>query len=203
MKYLSGKTFVEALVWTALISAIALSSTYKLADAQLTGSSFNAGSPGPLGYVTPSPATFSGLSAVTGAVPACTGCIGELLTMTIPAASAVSMATATLQTFSQLGLTAGSYLCEGTCGFQFSATTSITLLACGMNSASGVMPNLEARGAFVTAAMVPGLTLGITLPIPKQQFLFSGPGAVYPAMQSSFSIAAEQGFVRLLCLRNN
>lgn len=202
-----GKTFVEIVVGLC-IGAIILASAggYKYAQAQFTpgpnqGGSFNAAIPGPIGGTTPSTAQFTGLSGVTTSVVPCTGCIGELLRVTIPSTSAVTATSGNAMNISAVFVTAGTWMCEGTTEYIFSAATSITNLQTGLTTTSGTLPATELRGIYSTAANVPNLFINVG--VPRQQITTGGISAVYMVAQSTFSIAAQQQAGTIACQRTN
>lgn len=182
-----GRTIIQSVATICLLGlTIAAAGGYKYAQAQFV--------PGP------SQAT-SSLLGQTNSTPPAAGYIGEVLSAVIPIASGFGLGSATSTNISAVNLSAGAWMCDGTIGYQFSNTVSVTNLQGGLNTISGTLPANDLRMNYTSAAAVDTGTTAFVMPVPRQAIFTNGISPVYMVANAAFSVAALQGFGRITCQR--
>lgn len=93
--------------------------------------------------------TLASVEGTTTNDNALAGQIGEYISSTVLAASAISIATSTVTVITSIGLTAGDWDVTGRVGFISSGTTSVTRLNSMINTSVAISNDLEAINQYV------------------------------------------------------
>ena len=131
---------------------------------------------------------------VTDGSDAVAGNIGEFISATVVAASAVSLVTATAKNVTSISLTAGDWDVWGSVGFKPAATTSITVSEGGINTTSATMPSTTtgAHWLSVTPAVVPVSVYGA--PVGMTRINLTTTTTVYLVASSTFTVSTQAAY---------
>jgi hypothetical protein len=143
------------------------------------------------------PAQLAGIVGTTTNNSANAGSVGEFITATVAAGSAVSLTTNTaLNITTALALTAGDWDVSGVADFVPGATTNMTALSVGLGTTTNVQLTQTGGGgvgtdpliSFAQAAAVPGIG-PLSLVMPPVRVLLSGPTAIYFVAKATFTVS--------------
>jgi hypothetical protein len=120
---------------------------------------------------------------------------GDFISAYVASLSAIPLTNAVATNVTSITLPAGDWDVSGAVGFAPAATTSITSSAGGINTVSGVLPNIATGSLFrvFQPAFVPGAVFPI-FPVPTSRLLLAAPTLVYLVALSSFTVAANAAF---------
>lgn len=146
--------------------------------------------------VSPSPGQTVGTSTNDNASA---GNVGEYLSATLAAGSAVSLVTATGKTVTSVSLTAGDWDVDGVVDFISGATTNIVVLASGSSSTADTIGADNTYGSIYNAAT--GIVYGgvtIRTLIPTQRVSIAGTTTFFLIAQATFSVSTltAHGLIR-------
>lgn len=131
------------------------------------------------------------------------GNVGEYLTQSIAAGSAVSITTATPINIASVALTAGDWECRGQISRTFTATTSFTQLSASLSTTTGTIgsPALGTQRFIASAANVPGTTVGPSSDIGPSRFSLNAGATVFLVASDTFTASTNAGFGYVACRR--
>lgn len=129
------------------------------------------------------------------------GAIGEFITSTVAAGSAVALTTATTANVTSISLTAGDWDVTGVVDYTFAATTSYTQLTAGISLTSATLATQAGGGglgtdpnsAFATPAQVP-TALAFSLEINPVRVSIAATTTVFMVTNCTFTVAALSAF---------
>jgi hypothetical protein len=148
---------------------------------------------------------FSGLIVPSGGIkgtfvadssPA--GCIGEVITTTVAAASAIALATATPANVISIALTAGDWDVDGSVCFTLASTTTMGYLTGGLSTVSATLPLNNAGRATLVGAGTNATTDVTTDPIVAPSRIrvnsASATTTVYLVAQAKFAVSTCKAY---------
>jgi hypothetical protein len=144
------------------------------------------------------PNSVKGITGTTTNDAANVGAVGEIMSHSTVAGSAVTLTTNTTANVDSLTLTAGDWDVTCVVGYVFGATTSVTNLTGGVNSTTATLGALGTKFDLETAANIMTATANPEFPCPVSQALISGSTKYYLVAQATFtaSTAKAYGFIR-------
>ena len=140
------------------------------------------------------------LTAVKGTTTndnAPTGNVGEYISSSVLAGSAVSLTTATSANVTSVPLTAGDYLISCTAFFNPNAATTTTSLQVGISTTSATMPTLGAENNSNITTQTFGAGLTQSMSAGQMRLSLSAPATVYFVAQAAFAVSTMSvyGFI--------
>lgn len=153
------KSLFARVIASILVSSLAFACAPAIAqNVNLSGANYQFNSVGIGTAPTGTPGDLSFLASSTPGV----GAVGEQLTTTVAAGSAVSLTTATAANVATLSLTPGTWEIVGACDHTWAGTTA-TVIVCGISGTTATQPT-QAGGAVgnVTLGTEPLTTLTAT-----------------------------------------
>lgn len=138
---------------------------------------------------------------------ACTGCVGQVVTSTVPVASVVSLTTATPANMTSLSIPAGDWDLWALVDHNLAASTSVTILSCSLSLTSATM-NTQPGGSgigtdpltvFRTAANVMGGV--VVTEVGPVQVQFTTATTVYVVCNDTFTVSTDGAFGTLYARR--
>jgi hypothetical protein len=122
------------------------------------------------------------------------GSVGEIMSHTTVAGSAVTLTTATTANVDSLTLTAGDWDVTCVVGYVLAATTSVTNLTGGVNTTTATLGALGTKFDFETAANVMTATNNPEMVCPTSQALISGSTKYYLVAQATFTVSTAKAY---------
>lgn len=134
---------------------------------------------------------------------AAAGNVGEYITQSIAAGSAVALTTATPANIAQVTLTAGDWDCRGQIARTFTATTSWTILSASLGTTTATIgsPALGTQRFLASAANVPGTTTGPSTDIGPSRFSLAAGATVFMVASDTFTASTDAGYGYVACRR--
>lgn len=131
------------------------------------------------------------------------GLVGELMTQTLVAGSAVALSTGAAKTVTSVSLTPGIWQCSGGIGFLPNAATVINAIAGGINTATNTLPGLAGFFLDVGTAGSQGFTTGIgaSMPLNPIPINVTVTTPVYLVAQSTFATNTMSAYGTINCWR--
>ena len=118
------------------------------------------------------------------------GNIGEFVSATVAAGSAITCTTSVSQNITSIVLTAGDWDVTGTASFTYGATTSMTNQAASISSTSVTMGAQGSGFDFESPAIVPTATSDATWVLPTTRFSLSAASTtIYLVTRNSFTVS--------------
>lgn len=161
-----------------------------------------------VGPITPSQST--GIRGTTANNSASAGYVGEFVTATVIAGSAVALTTATGANITSISLTAGDWDVSAVADFTPAATTSITQLQAGLGTVTGTLltqPGGSGVGtdpfaSWTQPATVPGAG-PLTLELPPVRVLLNATTTIFFVAKCAFTVStlAAYGTIRARRIR--
>jgi hypothetical protein len=181
---------------------------------EISSQAYDGGAPLPLlfgqGYGTASSTTiaagisnnvfyaYQGIGGSTNGSSALTGRVGEYLSNSVPASSAIKLTTGTSVNVVSITLTSGDWDVEGVASFDIVAGT-VTSTAAGISVASGIEP---ADGSAVASGLqLKGQSTFNSITIPRKQINVSSPTTVYLVGTCYFSSGSVSAFGQIVARR--
>jgi hypothetical protein len=148
---------------------------------------------GATGLISPTSTVGIKGTATNDSAPA--GSIGEFITATVAAGSAVALTTATPANVTSVSLTAGDWDVWGTVAYTPAATTSITTMQGGINTTTAALPAATTGAYFANfmAAFVPG-AINPSYSTGTLRLSLASTTTVYLVAQAAFTVAAMGAF---------
>lgn len=128
---------------------------------------------------------------------AAAGHVGEYISSTVLAGSAVSLTTATPQNVTSISLTAGDWNVWGNVTHAPNSATSVAAVYGAINTTSGTFPTSMAVGAYFAENFTPLTSYGSTKPTGMTRLSLASTTTVYLIAQAIFSIntMSAYGFI--------
>lgn len=132
---------------------------------------------------------------------ACTGCVGEEIISTIVRGSAVSLTTATPANMTSISLTAGDWDVSGECAHALAATTSVTIVSCGLSTTTASFPAALSIGVAqaATPAQVPATD--IVAAVAPVRYSLASTTIVYLVFKDTFTVSTDGAYGTLRARR--
>jgi hypothetical protein len=156
------------------------------------------------------PSQTGGITGTTTNNSVNAGGVGELVTATVVAGSAVALTTATGANITSISLTAGDWDVSAAAQFTPAATTSVTVLSAGLGTTTAVQLTQTGGGGVGTdplstwtqAASVPAAG-PISLDIPPVRVTLSGTTTIFFVAKATFTVStlAAYGTIRARRIR--
>lgn len=150
----------------------------------------------------PSPVIAGQVTGDTTGNAACTGCVGQIISQSIPAGSAVPMTTATAANVASVTLTAGDWDCWGNLASSLAGTTVPSLMIGAVSTTSASLPTLPNGGAYF---QLTGLTVAAgsnwVFPVGRIRIQTSGSINVYLVGRLDFTTSTASLYGALECSR--
>jgi hypothetical protein len=133
---------------------------------------------------------------------ACAGCVGEVITSTVVAGSAVSLTTATAANVTSVSLTPGDWDCRATVARTLGASTSVTKLVGSISTTTGTVTTqgLDSSDTLTTAANVMGAT-GTDSKVGLARQSLAATTTVFLVAQDTFTVSTDAAYGTLTCRR--
>ena len=131
---------------------------------------------------------------------AAVGQVGEYVSSTVVAGSAVALTSAVAADVTSISLTAGDWDVSAMLAFVTAATTSYTSMFGGASSTSATVPGLPDRVQFSTAATVPGVANFVKAQAPTR-FSLASTTTIYLVAQAGFTVSTLSAYGRISARR--
>lgn len=131
------------------------------------------------------------------------GNVGEVISSTIPATSAVSLVSANPKTIATISLTAGDWDARGVIYFNPAGTTTITQALAGISQTTNVLAGPVTSGAEGLSGINAVLATGTPqfIPVGVTQQLLSGTTNIFLVAQAAFGVSTMSAFGTILARR--
>jgi hypothetical protein len=136
--------------------------------------------------------------ASTDGSNAATGLVGERISSTVAAGSAVSLSNGVAKNMTSVTLTPGDWDCRGSISFLTNASTTVAVLGGSISLVSNTLPSVV--GFFIDASFATGV--GSAVPIPTTPIVLTAATTpVYLVAQSNFGVSTQAAYGTLDCRR--
>jgi hypothetical protein len=144
-----------------------------------------------------------GITGVTDNSNAPSGYLGQLISSTVVAGSAVALTTATAANITSISLTAGDWDVNGVIGFVLNAATTVNSLGGSSSSVSATAGALGSGMTFPGAAATLATGVNPEFSIPTQRFALNATTTIYLVALAAFGVntCAGYGLIRARRIR--
>lgn len=142
-----------------------------------------------------------GIKGAVGRTSAVAGVIGERVTSSIPAGSAVALTSGTPANVTSVSLTAGDWLCSGEVDFYPAGGTTQTINLGGINTVSATLPTKPAGGSYFEMQNTIGAGLNQSYAVGTVEENVSLMTTVYLVASATFAASTETAGGFLGCTR--